>query len=220
MKMNRSLLILLIAFFLMPLVEELQAQQSRPFAEFKFGTRNPEDTGTGNFFGISTGRRLDDRLYWGIEFDYFKSSYLKETTIATDTTGGITVNTRVLELDFATRIASLQMQIYYELKLGKQSPFYYRASVGAGGEFIWNNENNFLQDIERTRFFSGFGWKAATGIALKVSRSGVIFWDIAYNNATARKNRERNEQGLPIFQEIDVSGFGFQVGINIIGLGF
>ncbi|MCB0291150.1 MAG: outer membrane beta-barrel protein [Calditrichaeota bacterium] len=219
--MNRYLLLFLLGLFLLPVSETVNAQtRSRPYAEFSIGSINPKDTGIGNVFGISTGRRLDDRLYWGINVNYFKTSYLKITTVADSGVGGINFSTKEVELDFTTRILSLHLLISYELKLGEDTPFYYRASAGAGGEFIWNNENNFLEDIDRTRFFNGFGWQLTTGLGLKISRAGVIFADILYHNATARKNRERNERGLPTFQEIDVSGFGARVGINIIGLGF
>ncbi|RMI28092.1 MAG: hypothetical protein D6681_00030 [Calditrichaeota bacterium] len=200
----------------MPLV----AQTDVPFTEFKFGFLDPEDTGSGNLIGISTGRRIDNRLFWGLEVNYFRTVYQQVTTIADTILGGAGVKTKQLELKFTTTVIPIFLKLDYELKLGPRSPFYFRASGALGWELIWNNENNFLLDIERTRFFQGLGWQLTTGLGIRISDKGLLFVDAIYNNAVASRNRERNELGLPIFQEIDVSGFGFKAGINIVGLGF
>jgi len=195
--------------------------ESKPkssFIEFKFGTMRPEDTEQGNLLGFSTGRRLDDRLYWGFEFNHFKSSFQKETTVAEFDSGGINFRDKQLELDFTTRIVSIFLQISYELRLDKKSPIYLRASGGGGLELIWNNENNFLNNVERTRFFNAFGWQLTGGIGIRISKSGIIFFDGLYNSAVATKKLEP-QNGLPTFREIDISGVGFRVGVNVFGVG-
>lgn len=217
--MYRSAFLLICAMGVLYLPQQLSAQ-GRPFTEFKIGTLDPRDAGAGTILGISSGRRIDDRLYWGIEANYFKTTFRQETTVAEFDSGGINFRDKQLEIDFSTRILALFFKIDYELKLDNKSPFYFRASGGIGGEFIWNNENNFLEDVERTRFFRGFGWQVSSGLGIKVSRTGIAFVDVFYNDARATRNRERNEQGLPTFQQIDVSGFGIKAGINILGLGF
>ncbi|HQU73252.1 MAG TPA: hypothetical protein PLG66_13190, partial [Calditrichia bacterium] len=170
--------------------------------------------------GISFGRKLDDRLYMAGEFNYFKSSYRKQSTVAdyVDTLGTIRFREVQTELEFNTRIFFVMGKLDYELRLSEQTPLFFRASGGLGFEFIWNDENNYLEDIERSRFFWGFGYKLSGGLGLKISRTGLLFIDGIYNNATASRNKERNEQGLPTAQVIDVSGFGFQVGVNLVGL--
>lgn len=215
--MQRWSLILLFAIILSGLTF---AQRPRPFSEFKVGGINPNDASYGNVFGASTGRKIDDRLYYGIGLDYYKSNYRRETTIAEFDSGGIRFRETELELEFTTRILTTMGQLFYELKLGQNTPFYFRSSAGVGLNFIWNEENNFLQDIDRTRFFWGIGWQLSAGLGIKISRSGLVFADVYYNDATASRTRERNQQGLPVSQTIDVSGFGIKVGVNIIGLGF
>ena len=57
--MNRYLMLFLLGLFVLPVSETVNAQpRSRPYAEFSIGSINPKDTGVGNVFGISTGRRL------------------------------------------------------------------------------------------------------------------------------------------------------------------
>ncbi len=211
---------LLVLFFCCQAFQEAAAQsQTLSFTEFKFGSLRPEDTDAGLLLGVSTGRKLDDKLYWGIEVNYFNSSFRKETTIADSTGGGITFTQKEVELDFSTRLLMLFFQVSYELKVGPDSPLYYRASGSGGWEFIWNRENNFIEGVERTRFFNGLGWQITTGMGVRISRAGLLFVDVMYNNARARKS-ETPRQGLPTSSEIDLSGLGFRVGINVIGVGF
>ncbi len=215
--MKRIILFGLIAIFFSQIS---YAQNPRPFTEFKFGMLDPIDTGSGNILGISTGRKIDNRLYWSIEINHFKTTFRKTTTIADSIVGGITFTKEQVELEFTTRIIPIFLKLDYELEMGEQSPFYFRASGGLGWEFIWNHENNFVEDIERTRFFNGLGWQVTAGLGLKISRDGLFFFDVVYNDSEATRQNERNEAGLPTFQQIDVSGFGFKAGINILNLGF
>ena len=219
--MHRYLFLLLVALLVLP-GQDVFAQNRalNAYVEFKAGGLSPKDTGAGNIFGISMGRRIDERLYWGFEANYFRSSYTKSTVVAEFDSGGIQFRERQIELEFATRIISLFLKLDYELRLARKSPLYFRAGSGFGGEFIWNDENNFVEDIERRRFFNGFGWELSSGLGVRISSTSILFFDIFYNDAAGRRNNDRNENGLPIFQEIDVSGWGFKFGINIFGLGF
>jgi len=196
----------------------------KPFTEFKFGGMNPEDTGSGNLFGITTGHQLDSRLFWAFEVNYFKTTFRKETTVATDSGGNDTfVDVKQLELEFNTIIVPVFFKIEYRLDLGDadvEGPLYFRAGGGLGWNFIWNNENNFIEDIERRRFFNGLGWQMSAGLEVRISEYGYVFFDGFYNDADATRNGERNENGLPIWQSLDVSGYGFKVGLRIMGLGF
>ena len=190
------------------------------YIEFKFGKLDPEDTGSGNLYGFSTGKRIDSRLWWGFMIDYFNSTYRQETTIADSVVGGIRFREKQLELEFNTRILTLLGQISYERGIGneKNGPFFYRASGGIGWELIWNNEENFEEGIERQRFFNGLGWQLSTGLGLAISETGMIFADLFYNNSVANRNQDRDEEGLPVWEEINVSGLGIKVGINVLGL--
>ena len=191
----------------------------RYFLEFKFGKLDPEDTGAGNVYGISAGQRIDSHLWWGAAVDYFSSTYRVETIIADSVVGGIRFREVQRELEFDTRILKLFGQISYSRRFrdsrSYKSPFMYRASGSLGWELIWNHEENFVEGISRQRFFHGLGWQLSGGLGLQVSERGIVFADIYYNNSTASRNEDRDEQGLPVWEQIDVSGIGFKAGINV-----
>lgn len=192
----------------------------RYFIEFKFGKLDPEDTGSGSIYGISVGQRIDSHLWYGAEVDYFNSTYRVETVVADSVVGGIRFRELQRELEFDTRILKLLGQISYTRRFrdtrNYKSPFMYRASGALGWEMIWNHEENFAQGISRQRFFHGLGWQLSTGLGLQVSERGIIFADLYYNNSTASRNQDRDEEGLPVWEQIDISGIGFKVGINIV----
>lgn len=216
--MKRSILILLLLVFCVQLADAQRLRKREPsFMEFKFGQLDPEDAATGNLFGAAFGQSIDDRLGWGVELNIYKSTFRKQTTVADFDTAGIQFRERTIELEFSTTIVPVFLMLNYELPLGgkRTDTFRFRASAGIGWEFIWNFENNFLEDVERRRFFNGLGWHLSGGMGIRISRMGVLFFDIVYNDAQVTRNRDRTEDGLPIFQVMDVTGFGFVVGINI-----
>lgn len=188
-----------------------------PYLEVKAGGLTPKDVETGFLGGLSIGRNIDDRFFWGLEGDVFTTSYRKETLIArvSDPSNQIEYNEVQVELDFSTIITSFYWQLYYETAVSNNVLFL-RGLSGIGWSFIWNKENNFVEDAKRTRFFNGFTWQGAVGLGIKASALGLIFVDVYYQNAKPRKSDNRVQDGLPIFQEIDLTGFGVRVGVNFL----
>lgn len=197
--------------------QEIQAGDW-PYLEIKAGGLTPKDIETGFLGGVSYGKNLDDRFFWGLlETNIFKTSYRKETLIAEfiDPSNQISYNEIQVELDFSTTILSLFTQIYYETAISNDV-VYLRGLSGVGWSFIWNKENNFVEDVKRTRYFNSFTWQASAGIGVRASQRGLIFVDLYYQNAKPRKSENRVENGLPVFQEIDLTGFGIRVGVNFL----
>lgn len=190
-----------------------------PYLEIKAGGLTPRDIETGFLGGVSIGRNIDDRFFWGLEADIFKTNYRKETLIAEliDPSNQVQYNTLQVELDFSTTITSFFWQLYYETALSNNVLFL-RGLGGVGWSFIWNKENNFVEDVQRTRYFNGFTWQASAGLGIRASKLGMAFIDLYYQNAKPRKSENRVENGLPIFQEIDLTGFGVRVGVNFLML--
>lgn len=190
------------------------------YTEFKLGRLDPNDTGSGYTGGISMGRRIDNRLWWGFEGLYFKSSYTQTTTVPDTVLLGNVISTKQVELDYNTTMLSLFINLSYERRFNQTSVFYYRASTGLGWEFIWNKENNYVDNVSRTRSFNTPALYLTTGLGLGISQTGLIFVDLVYNMATAKSNTQTNQGGLPTYQEINMSGFGFRLGVNLWNLGF
>lgn len=194
----------------------LQAPLNTRFLEMRVGQLNPSAADAGILLGIGRGKRIDDRLWWQLEGNFYRASYTKATAVADTVINSQVISTKRAELDFATTIISVMVNIYYEYPLGNR--FFYRASGGLGWEFIWNNEKNYVDKLSRTRTFNTPGFQISTGVGIGISRRSMIFGDLIYNAAVARSTDNSYEGGLPVYREINVSGFGFRVGINILNL--
>ena len=190
------------------------------YTEFKLGQLDPGDTGSGYTGGLSMGRRIDNRLWWGFEGLYFKSSYTQTTTVPDTILNGAVVSTKQVELDYSTTMLAFYINLSYERRFNQTSVFYYRASAGLGWEFIWHKENNYVDNVSRSRSFNTPGLYLTTGLGLGISQTGLIFADLVYNVGTAKTGTEATQGGLPTYDEISMTGFGFRVGINIWNLGF
>ncbi len=216
--MKRIIILILIGLVFSQLLYGQRSRKKKSYAEVKFGQLDPQDAAIGDFFGFSTGRMIDSRLSWGLELNIFKSTFRKQTVIAEFDTAGIQFKEKQVELEFTTTIVPVFVVLAYDLPLGgrrSSNPFRFRASGAIGWEFTWNTERNFREDISRRRFFSGLGWRLSSGLGIKISEAGILFFDVVYNDANVTRSHDRNEAGLPIFQVMDVSGFGFFFGLNI-----
>lgn len=188
------------------------ARATQPFIEFKVGQYKPADAEDGILFGMSTGRRIDDRLFWGFEGDYFYSSYTRATNV---TGGGDTPQF----VDFRTSILTLLFQIYYEARMGPGS-FFFRGSGSLGMDMIWDKQQNVGTGISRTDFFTGFAFQITGGVGWQISRRGLLFFDLLYHGSNFTSGDTVLIDDLPVRRSINVSGFGFRGGINIIGFWF
>jgi len=41
-----------------------------------------------------------------------------------------------------------------------------------------------------------------------------------YNGSKVKRNEKTNEDGLPSWEELDISGFGIRAGVSIVGFGW
>lgn len=190
------------------------------YTELKLGRLDPNDTGSGYTGGLSMGRRIDNRLWWGFEGIYFKSSYTQTTIVPDTISQGSVISTKQVQLDYSTTMLGFFINLSYERRFSQTSVFYYRASAGLGWEFIWHKENNYVDGVSRSLSLNTPGLYLTTGLGLGISQTGLIFCDLVYNMGSAKTNIQTNQEGLPTYQEINMSGWGFRLGINLWNLGF
>lgn len=211
MKKIMSLIVLVFA-----LISTSSAQL--PYTEVKFGYFRPEDTTDGYLFGVHLGRMIDESLSWGMEINYFRKTYQELTKVPDPTQ---TTNPQIVtkNLEFVTQILPVWAKLNYEHAISPRSPFFLRASAGIGWEFVWNREDNYQDGISDTRFYNGFGWQLATGIGTEISSKAVFFLDAFYNGARVKRGND-TIQGLPTWEELDISGIGLKVGVSIVGFGW
>jgi hypothetical protein len=191
-----------------------------PFTELKVGYQNPADADAGYIFGANFGRMIDESLSWSFELNYFQKGYKRVTQIEDLQLNGIDPSQKQLELEYRTHIIPFFLKINYEHALGYRSPFYARASAGLGWEMLWNKVDNYVSDTHKTRFYHGFGWQGAVGVGFAISTSANLFLDGIYNGSKVKRNESTNENGLPIWEELDISGLGIRVGVSIVGFGW
>lgn len=192
-----------------------------PYTEFKVGYFNPNDAHDGFLLGIHLGRMIDESISWGMEVDYFQKTYTDETRVS-EQVGQTTPDQVTRNLNFVTRMLPVFAKLNFERALNQSSPVYLRASGGVGWQFVWNKVENFESDpqVSGTRFYNGFGWQLTAGAGYEISSKTVFFVDAFYNYSKVKRNNTTNEQGLPTWEELDVSGFGAKIGVSIIGFGW
>ena len=202
---------------LLPLLLSAKA----PYTEFKFGYIDPEAAKAGYLFGLNLGRMIDESLSWSFEINYYQKVYKKVTTdYEIQLPSGIEPTGKEVEFEYKTYIVPLFLKLNLESQLGHHSPFFIRGSAGLGWEMVWNKEYNYISETHDTRFYHGFGWQATAGFGLQISSSANIFIDGMYNGSKVKRNEETNEDGLPSWEELDISGFGVRVGVSIVGFGW
>jgi len=190
-----------------------------PYTEFKVGYYEPNDTKGGFLFGLHLGRMIDESVSWGVEVDYFQKTY--QDVIRIPDPFGLNNGEEVLvNLQFVNRILPIFAKLNYERAIGNNSPVYFRASGGVGWEFVWSRIENFEAEVKDTRFYNGFGWQLSAGAGYEISSKAILFFDGFYNHSKVKRNSDSNDQGLPSWQELDISGFGVKVGVSIIGFGW
>ena len=209
----RFTLFLLLGALLFNCASPLQGSRGSA-VEFKVGQLDPNDVDPGTLVGLSFENGIDEHLYWGFEGNYFWSSFAQTTTVPDSISNNVPITTQEVEVDFSTTFLSLFLHFTYEYRVGTTN-WYYRASAGGGWEFIWNKERNFVEDKSRKRQFDSPAYQLTTGLGYRISRDGIFFVDLIYNDATGKSGQTTSEAGLPTFEQIDVTGFGFRAGLNI-----
>ena len=191
-----------------------------PLTEFKIGVLNPSGVESGMFFGINSGRMIDEAVSWSISLDVFTDSYTKDMVIDTTAAspGGATITDNVTEIENSTVYIPLLVKLNYEKNM--ETGLVLRGGAGIGYAFMWLNENNYRDNIEETRFFSGLTYRFSAGLGIQISSSANLFLDAEYNGGDVSRNKGENSTGLPVRSEVDMSGLGLRIGISIFNFGF
>jgi hypothetical protein len=192
-----------------------------PYSEFRVGYFNPKDAKSGFLLGAHFGRMIDESLSWGIGADYFQKTFQDITEFpAPDAPGPNTPTLKSINFEFITRILPVLFRINYERALDPKSPLYIRGSAALGWEFVWSSVKDYEDGLEDKRYYNGFGWQVSGGLGWEISSKAVLFGDIFYNGSKVKRNSTSNSQGLPTWEELDISGLGLKAGVSIVGFGF
>ena len=112
----------------------------------------------------------------------------------------------------------IMFKLTFDKKLSQASPFMIRGSAGLGYQFLWNKEENYLEDKKDTRFYHGFAYQVSAGAGIEMSSSAILFAEAFYHGGKVKRNKT-DTAGLPTWSEVDMSGVGIRIGINFVNFG-
>ncbi|MCR4438579.1 MAG: outer membrane beta-barrel protein [bacterium] len=182
----------------------------------RVGFLSPKDAKSGFSIGASLGAEVDEAVSIGIAADLFRRHYVKTSAVATtEYQSGVSETTIQKEVDYNTTIVPLLAELLVRMRGSRVHAYLLRGSLGY--ELLWNKEQNFAQDISERRFYSGFTWQVGGGIMYRLGRRSDISAEVFYSSAEVSRNRTETPAGLPVWDQVDLSGIGARVTV-VMGL--
>ncbi len=179
----------------------------------KGGYFNPKDAQAGPMVGITWGRAVDEQIDFGIEVDVFRKRFTRETVVLEqDFSSGVTEREVLRELEYTTTIVPILATIHVGLPSNRV--FGYYAMGGVGGEFLFNSEKNYVANVSESRFYKGLAWLVGGGVYFKLSRGSALIGEVLYQSSRVSRGNGKNEAGLPVRREVNLSGFGARAGLR------
>ena len=182
--------------------------------KISLGLYSPPDIESGLTIGYGYFRYIDEMVSAGVGLDAFWTNYKKVSSVGiADTTGlGQTITTQQVEVDMTSYLLPLMgtVRVMLPIELGAFSPY---TNVSLGWNILFNNETNYVTGEQTFRFFNGFGWGLGAGASLVLGEKSSIGIETYYRSAKMKANVDETELGLPIYDELDMTGFGAQIGL-------
>ena len=182
--------------------------------KISFGLYSPPEIESGLSIGYGYYRYIDDMVSAGVGMDAFWTNYIKVSSVGiADTTGlGQAITTKQVEIDMTSYLLPLMgtVRVMLPFELGAFSPY---TNVSLGWNILFNNETNYVTGEQTFRFFNGFGWGLGAGASLGLGEKSSIGIEAYYRSAKMKANVDETELGLPIYDELDMTGLGLQIGL-------
>jgi len=182
--------------------------------KISFGLYSPPEIESGLSIGYGYYRYIDDMVSAGVGMDAFWTNYIKVSSVGiADTTGlGQAITTQQVEIDMTSYLLPLMgtVRVMLPFELGAFSPY---TNVSLGWNILFNNETNYVTGEQTFRFFNGFGWGLGAGASLGLGEKSSIGIEAYYRSAKMKANVDETELGLPIYDELDMTGLGLQIGL-------
>jgi len=215
---SRKMVVIVLALLVMGAAVVPAFGQAKPFTQIRFGTFDPKDAKSGLILGMRTGRDFDNMILVGFSADLFWKSYTEDSPIGTGTTpGGTQVTTLQQAVDYKTLILPLMFTADVKIPV-QNSPIRPYFGGGIGYQLLFNKENNFVDNVSDSRFYSGFGYQFDVGAEYEMSPNAGFYLEGFYNGCKAKRSGG-TAAGLPTWEEVDISGLGFRVGVTLKGWG-
>ena len=186
--------------------------QFKPSA-IKIGYLNPKDVDSGLLLGFDFATPVDETVELGISSNFFYTNYNKVSTVAVaDPQGGIQETTKQQELEYTTFSIPLYGMINVVIPTSRF--FGYQIHGGLGYEFLFNKENNYIENTSEQRKYHGLAWEASAGFHYIIGSRSALVGEVLYHSAKPSRNKKSSKVGLPTWSEVNLSGFGVRFGIR------
>ncbi|MEZ4765586.1 MAG: hypothetical protein R3C26_21100 [Calditrichia bacterium] len=174
---------------------------SAPYLELKAGGLTPKDVETGFLGGMSIGRNIDDRFLGTGSRD--AQNQLPERNRYCRMVGSFEPDFPITKFRLnwiSAQPSPVLLAIYYENRRF-HNVLFLRGLSGIGWSFIWNKENNFVDDVKRTRFFERFHLAGICRVGCSgFSKLGLVCRFVLPECQTAQSDN-RVEENLPFFRK-------------------
>ncbi len=189
-----------LVIFLLP----LKALSSDPFVQFRIGMMNAGHANSAMTIGGKAGLDFDRKIRVGFSTDIYRAVYTKTSARVAG----------FMDRDIENTSVILPLIFSFDIVLFKgNSPFEFYTGVGVGYQFLFNKEENYIEGISESRTYSGTGFQIEAGLEYKISDRQRLAFEAYYNGCTTNRTG-KNNFGLPIAKEFDISGFGFRGGMT------
>jgi len=182
--------------------------------KISLGLYLPPDIESGLTIGYGYFRYIDEMVSAGVGMDAFWTNYKKESDVGIeDSTGlGQTITTQQVEVDMTSYLFPVMgtAKVGLPIEMGSFIPY---ANVSLGWNILFNNETNYVTGDQTFRFFNGFGWALGVGANLNLGDKSSIGIETYYRSAKMKANVDETDVGLPIYDELDMTGLGAQIGL-------
>jgi hypothetical protein len=182
----------------------------------KLGYFNPKDAASGFIIGGNYGLVMDETVDVGLGFDVFRKTYRKDVALATkDYAQDIIQTTYQREIEMTTLVLPIMATISAKIPISSFNPSaFLLVNGGLGWELMFNTENNYKENKKESRFYNGFGFMLGVGALYQIGTNSAVLAELGYNGCRVSRNQKKVE-GLPVWDEVNISGFLFRVGIRL-----
>lgn len=188
----------------------------------RLGFLSPSATKTGIFPGFSYGFNIDNIIDMGLGFDYYYSSdrEVREISVEDTANNGAEVVTKQASSDFTTYYVPLLATVRVGVPI--DLPVIPYGGVGLGWGLLWEDvfiaedttEDPPNERIDEVNFYNGFNWALQLGAKYLLTPNASFYGEAFYNGGRMKKNIERGAEGIT-WDEINMSGFGLRIGIEV-----
>ena len=185
----------------------------RGLLEIHAGYLNPKDPAGGMLAGCRLGTMVDESVSIGIGFDLWHKIYRDEKEVADETRPDRNTKTYMTELEISDWAMPLTLEIGAKVPLSRYMGYTVRGNIGY--TFLWSKYSNYLEDTSTNRRFGGICWQLGAGLYSEIGSRSTLVGDIFYNSSEVSSEVTTSEAGLPIFERVDLAGFGLRIGVII-----